>query len=191
MTLLACYYMILLIVDLSEDLRQFNYLEQCLGRREVKEKSRAFGVLTVGMPQFVVLVATVSLDIFNHISVIQTENQMMTANTDEERQKREKIPKRATFISSCMFVPFTATSLIFVFGFDLSLEVKTATVAMGNALVAAMRNPVIARFAFQVNQQIQKESVDKRRQQEIQEALERRQEQRRAREEVPLEVLDV
>ena len=162
-----------------------------MGRREVKEKSRAFGVLTVGMPQFVVLVATVSLDIFNHISVIQTENQMMTANTDEERQKREKIPKRATFISSCMFVPFTATSLIFVFGFDLSLEVKTATVAMGNALVAAMRNPVIARFAFQVNQQIQKESVDKRRQQEIQEALERRQEQRRAREEVPLEVLDV
>ena len=132
------------------------------------------------------MIATVSLDIFNHMTVIQNENQMMNA-TDEERRKREKIPKRATIISSCMFVPFTATSLIFVFGFDLSLEVKTATVAMGNALVAAMRNPVIARFAFQVNQQIQKESVDKRRQQEIQEALERR----RAREEVPLEVLDV
>ena len=62
---------------------------------------------------------------------------------------------------------------------------------MGNALVATMQNPVIARFAFQVNQQIQKESVDKRRQQEIQEALERRQERKRAREEVPLEVIDV
>ena len=75
--------------------------------------------------------------------------------------------------------------------FDLSLEQKALLVTFGNVVVAALRNPAIARFAFQVNQQIQKESVDNRRQQEIQEALERRQERKRAREEVPLEVIDV
>ena len=136
------------------------------------------------------MIATVSLDIFNHKAVIQSENQMMNA-TDEERRKREKIPKRATIISSCMFVPFTAFSLIILNGFDLNLEQKALLVTFGNVVVAALRNPAIARFAFQVNQQIQKESVDKRRQQEIQEALERRQERKRAREEVPLEVIDV
>ena len=43
-----------------------------------------------------------------------------------------------------------------------------------NLLVDALRNPIIARFAFRVNQAIQKETVEDRRQAEIKYALKKR-----------------
>ena len=179
MIVLAFYYMTILMIDLLKDLRQFNFIEQCLDRQEILDKSQVFGTVFVGIPQFVALIATVALDIFNHIKIIKTmDGNQVLKTSEQERQRREKIPKRATMISSCMFIPFIVYTLVILHGFNLSLEVKALLVTLGNSLVAATRNPVIARFAFQVNQQIQKESVEKRRQAEIQEALERKQEQR-------------
>ena len=187
MIVLAFYYMTILMINQLKDLRQFNFIEHCLGRQEKVDKSQAFGIATVGIPQLVALVATVALDIFNHITVVKTmdDNQVLK-KSEQERKRREKIPKRATIISSSMFIPFTAYSLVILKGFGFSLELKALLVTFGNTLVIAARNPVIARFAFQVNKQIRKESVEERRQIEIQEALERKQERDK-----PLELLEV
>ena len=186
MTIVAFYYMTILTFDLLKDVRHFNFIEHCLGRQEKVDKSPAFGFFLIGLPQFVALIATVALDIFNHFTIVKVmDGNQVLKISEEERKRREKIPKRATIINSCMFIPFTVFSLVVVKGFGLSLEFKALLVTSATFVVAA-RNPVIARFAFQVNKQIQKESVEKRRQAEIQEALERKQERDK-----PLELLEV
>ena len=184
---LVFYFTTILMIDLLKDLRQLNYIEHCLGRQEKEGKSQLFGIVTVGMPQLIVLIGTVVLDLFNHITIVKTiEANKVLKTSEQERRRLEKIPKRATIINSCMFIPFLSFTFIILNVFDLSMEIKALLVNGGNILVIAARNPVIARFAFQVNQQIQKESVEKRRQIEIQEALERKQERDK-----PLELLDV
>ena len=187
MIVLAFYYMTILMIDLLKDLRQFNFIEHCLERQEILDKSQVFGTVFVGIPKFVALIATMTLDIFNHLKVIKTiDGNQVLKTSEQERKRREKIPKRATIISSSMFIPFTAYSLVILKGFGFSLELKALLVTFGNTFVIAARNPVIARFAFQVNKQIRKESVEERRQIEIQEALERKQERDK-----PLELLEV
>ena len=97
----AFYYMTIVMIDLLKDLRQFNYIEHCLGRQEKVDKSYAFTLVSVGIPLLVALVATVALDIFNHITVVKTmDGNQMLKTSEQERQRREKIPKRATIISS-------------------------------------------------------------------------------------------
>ena len=59
-------------------------------------------------------------------------------------------------------------------GFDITLEAKVICMTIPNLLVDALRNPIIARFAFRVNQAIQKETVEDRRQAEIKYALKKR-----------------
>ena len=186
MIVLAFYYTTILMIDLLKDLSQINYIEHCLGHQEKVGKSNFFAIVLLGMPRLIVLISTVVLDLFNHIAVVKSmDGNQVLKISEEERKKREKIPKRATIINSCMFIPFTVFSLVVVKGFGLSLEIKALLVTSATFVLAA-RNPVIARFAFQVNNQIQKESVEKRRQVEIQEALERKKERDK-----PLELLEV
>lgn len=59
-------------------------------------------------------------------------------------------------------------------GFDITLEAKVICMTIPNLLVDALRNPIIARFAFRVNQAIQKETVEDRRQAVIRNALEKK-----------------
>ena len=178
------------MINLLKDLRQINYIEHCLGRQDNSNQvgySHLFGVVSIGMPRFIVLIVTVVLDLFNHLTIIKSiDGHKILKTSEQERQRLEKIPKRATFINSCMCIPFFAFTLIIFNVFDLSMEIKALLVNVGNILVIATRNPVIARFAFQVNQQIKKESVEQRRQSEIQEALKRKQER-----DQPLELLEV
>ena len=99
----------------------------------------------------------------------------------EDKVKREKIPKRATMINSCFFVLFAFTSAIFFFT-EFDLDTKTLIIALSNAIANALRNPVIARLAFHVNNQIMRQTVEDRRNDEIKAALEKREERRNQRE---------
>ena len=62
--------------------------------------------------------------------------------------------------------------------FDLTHETHVILMTVPNLLVNALRNPIIARFAFQVNRAIQKETVEDRRQAEIRLALRKREHRR-------------
>ena len=101
-----------------------------------------------------------------------------------ERKKREKIPKRVTKINSSFFVIVIA-GLIGIFGLKRIITNETMMLLFNiiMALVNAFRNPIIASFAFQVNRQIQRESVEDRRRREIEDALKKRAEGRRPDEE--------
>ena len=63
------------------------------------------------------------------------------------------------------------------------METKVIWITIPNLLVDAIRNPVIARFAFRVNEAIQRNTVEDRRQTEIKAALKERQQRQKMREE--------
>ena len=103
--------------------------------------------------------------------------------TAEDIQRREKIPKRATLINTCLFIPWFAYSAVLGNSFGFDLETKVLLLAIGNAVVIALRNPLIARLAFHVNRQIIRQTVEDRRMCEIEEALQKRREQQMKKEE--------
>ena len=132
------------------------------------------------------MVSTIGLDVLNHKAAIQ--NNFMDANagvviTAEDKQKREKIPKRATIINTCLFVPWFVYTAVLGNSFGLDLESKVVLVTLPNAIVNALRNPLIGRLAFHVNRQIMRQTVEDRRKYEIEEALEKRRERQRMKEE--------
>ena len=77
-----------------------------------------------------------------------------------------------------MYFSLLKSKVVVSKAFDLTHETHVILMTLPNLLVDALRNPIIARFAFQVNQAIQKETVEDRRKAEIQNAL-RKREQRR------------
>ena len=100
------------------------------------------------------------------------------ALTEEEIQRREKVPKRATIINTCLFVVVTVLSIIFIGQSEVDPETKTFMAAISSTIMMALRNPIIACWAFQVNRQIRRETVEERRNKEIEEALKKRAERR-------------
>ena len=135
------------------------------------------------MPIFLSLGSTIVLDILNHMMAKETKNQETTIKIDhEERKRREKIPKRATMINCGLMIFALIVSAIPLKSFDLDLETRTLLLVVPVSLLNAIRNPLIARLAFQVNRKIRQESVEERRQAEIKTALEKRTERQKANE---------
>ena len=128
-------------------------------------------------PSVGVLVSTIVLDVFNHLMAIKNAFNGTNAEgviTLATRKQREKIPKRATMINTLLFIPWIAYTAIIGSDSEMDLETRVLLVAFPNVLVNALRNPLIAAFAFQVNSQIKLESVEDRRKREIEMALKNR-----------------
>ena len=100
--------------------------------------------------------------------------------TDEEIKRREKIPKRATKINIGLMIFALVCVVIIRRTFIMDEERRVFLVVVMLSLAKALCNPMVTRFAFQVNRQIQQESVEDRRQNEIEDALKRRAEQQKA-----------
>ena len=122
--------------------------------------------------------STIGFDILTYQAALQ--NNFLDANagvviTAEDKQRREKIPKRATLINTCLFVPWFVFMAVLGNSFGFDLETKVLILALPNALIIALRNPLIARLAFHVNRQIIRQTVEDQRKYEIEEALQKRQ----------------
>ena len=78
--------------------------------------------------------------------------------TAEDIQRREKIPKRATLINTCLFIPWFVYSAVLGNSFGFDLETRVLLLAWPNVVVNALRNPLIARLAFHVNRQIMRQT---------------------------------
>lgn len=127
------------------------------------------------------MTSTIVLDILNHQAAIQnnfTEPNAGVIITADDKVRREKIPKRATLINTCLFVPWFVYMAVFGNSFGLGTETRMFFVALPNCIVNAVRNPLISRLAFHVNKQIIRQTVEDQRKYEIEEALQKRQEQR-------------
>ena len=138
------------------------------------------------MPILLSLGSTITLDILNHMMAKKSKNDDSNIGvviSNEERKRREKIPKRATMINSGLVIFAIASSAIPLKSFDLDLETRALLFVVMVALLNTLRNPIIARLAFQVNKQIQRETVEDKRQKEIKDALEKRAERQRTKDE--------
>ena len=127
------------------------------------------------------MASTIGLDISNHQAVLQ--NNITDANdgiiiTAEDKQRREKIPKRATLINTCLFVPWFVYTAVLGNSFGIDLETRMFLIPLSNAIANAVRNPLIGRLAFIVNRQIIRQTVEDRRKCEIEEALKKRNQER-------------
>ena len=130
--------------------------------------------------------STIGFDILTYRAALQ--NNFMDASagviiTAEDKQKREKIPKRATLINTCLFLPWSVLTAVISNSFGLDLETKVLLVTIPNAVVNALRNPLIGRLAFHVNRKIMRQTVEDRRKYEVEEALQKRREQQLKKEE--------
>ena len=129
---------------------------------------------------------TIGLDILNHQAVLQ--NNITDANdgviiTAKDKQRREKIPKRATLINTCLFVPWFVYTAVLGNAFGIDLETRMLLMLLPNAVVNAVRNPLIGRLAFIVNRQIIRQTVEDRRKCEIEEALKKRNQEQQMKQE--------
>ena len=96
------------------------------------------------------MASTIGLDILNHQAALQN-NFMDSTNagvsmTAEDIKRREKIPKRATLINTCLFVPWVVYTAVLGNAFGFDLETTILILALSNAVVIALRNPLIARL---------------------------------------------
>ena len=134
--------------------------------------------------------STLILDILNYKAAkVKVNTSIGTIVSEAESKKREKIPKRATLINTCLFLPLLAYTGVIGNSSDMSLETRSLLVTIPNAVVNALRLPIVASWAFQANRQIGQETVNDRRNQEIKEAL-RKKAKRNSLQEI-LDVMDV
>ena len=89
----------------------------------------------------------------------------------EEQIKRQRIPKRVTFINTCIFLVWVVITGIILSGFGQDLLGALFWIDLINLILNSIRNPIIAAFAFNANSQIKLETVENRRQAEIELAL--------------------
>ena len=131
------------------------------------------------------MMSTIGLDLLNHHLALQNnflDDTSGVAISKEDKEKREKIPKRATIINTCLFVPWIAYTAVVGNTVDLDLETKTLLVTLPNAIVNGLRNPLIGRLAVHVNTQIMRQTVEDRRNAEIAAAMKKREDRRRQKE---------
>ena len=101
------------------------------------------------VPSILIFTTTVILDVFNH--KMAAKNNWLDSDLGviltEERKQREKIPKRATMINTCLLVSAIVYGGIITNRSEMTLETRVLLVTFSNALVTALRNPIIAQCA--------------------------------------------
>ena len=129
------------------------------------------------LPSLIQMIVALWLDFTNRKMVHRAVEDIVIAEnqSEKERRKLDKIPRRAIMINSVL--------TIVMFSFQLGQfieepEDKMMVRRLFGFVICAFRNLIIAKLAFQVNQQIKKETVNDRRLLEIQEAIQRREERR-------------
>ena len=170
------YYVILVYLSTFRDWRAFNFVQLCLDQPE--GKSGLIMILTVIIPNMVLIGITIALDYATKVKINQVEDEVRAElkSIVTERKRRDEIAKRAMIINAGLFLPWVFYSVIIGKGLDISLETQVICMTIPNLLVDALRNPIIARFAFRVNRAIHNETVEDRRQEVIELALKKREE---------------
>ena len=142
--------------------------------------------MTLVAPTLLPTFATIVFDLWNYKTARDSIEEPIGTTSrslarEEERRRREEIPRRATVISTfAVLIPWVACGAIIGDIPFSGLETKCLACAILFTVVNGLRNLVIARFACKVNRQIRRQTTQDRRQQEIEAALDERKKRERA-----------
>ena len=176
--LVMFYTIVMIFVTTFLDLGDSEFINLCLGIPEGNGQYNYIVIVGLILPICMVIGLTITLDFANKtiIEHMIVEVSLSMRQAMEEKRGHNEIARRAIYINICLFIPWVFYSAIVGNSFDFSLETKTILLTIPNLFVDAIRNPIIARFAFRVNETIKRNTVEDRRHDEIKSALQKRQE---------------
>ena len=160
----------------NRNLQQFRYFGLCLGTLDdwSLDRNRFLVVGLVFLPNLALMIVAVSMDFFTR-KQIQVSVGILN-KSQGERRKLEKIPKRAALINHIQMGIWLSFSFV-----QFLIENEEDKIAFWRFLgfgLNGFRTLVVSRFAFQINEQIKRDDVDERRKNEIEHAIQARQERR-------------
>ena len=173
------YHLIFMTIDMYWNQQQYMYFGLCLGVLEDWSSSpheKTSVSFLVFLPNLALILTANTFDYFTHKEIRGTA----TSSLDKSlinRSQLEKIPKRAALIN--IIIAYVWISFACVTYAIQNEEDKIALRRLLARTLNTFRNLIIARFAFQINEQIKKANVEKRRKWEIEHAMKERDERRR------------
>ena len=129
-------------------------------------------------PILILQAATIGFDLINTRLVREMTTQV-NPSVRNQNKARDHIAKRAIYINLLFLMTYIVYSGIIGKGFDWDLEMKVMVVTIPCSISIAISNSIITRLAFRVNQRIQRNTVEDRRQGEINDALRKREARQR------------
>ena len=100
--LVIAYYVILVHLSTFWDWKAFNFVTLCLDQPE--GKSTSIVILTVIVPNMVLIGMTIALDYATKVKINQVEDIKKSVAT--KRKRRDEIAKRAMVINAGLFLPW-------------------------------------------------------------------------------------
>ena len=180
LSLLILYGIIITFINAYFNLWSFNIYTVCYIGPEGTDQKVAFNVITVLLPVIVLVISSCSLDLSCFVFLQQRRSSVhpTTQPNSIPQGNSLEIPLRATIISTLLFIPYILIYIILGTRKLDPLE-KYFFVIILTRIQDTLRNPLIAKFLFNINDQNRQrnalEERERKRQEEIQDAMKRRQ----------------
>ena len=181
LSFLILYGIIITFINAYFNLWSFNIYTVCYIGPEGTDQKVAFNVITVLLPVIVLVLASCFLDSSCFVFLQQRRSSSVHPTTQPNsipQGNSLEIPLRATIISTLLFIPYILIYIILGTRKLDPLE-KYFFVIILTRIQDTLRNPLIAKFLFNINDQNRQrnalEERERKRQKEIQDAMERRQ----------------
>ena len=180
LSLLILYGIIITFINAYFNLWSFNIYTVCYIGPEGTDQKVAFNVITVLLPVIVLVISSCSLDLSCFVFLQQRRSSVhpTTQPNSIPQGNSLEIPLRATIISTLLFIPYILIYIILGTRKLDPLE-KYFFVIILTRIQDTLRNPLIAKFLFNINDQNRQrnalEERERKRQKEIQDAMKRRQ----------------
>ena len=175
LTLFLFYGLVMTFINAYLKLRSYNIYSVCLEGHKAQMNTLVFNIFSVMLPIATLTLATTFMDFSCYFWLQKTDN-----------HHHEKchgcvitdIPIRATVISTYLLLPYLLVYL--VLSSQLQPVDKYLVAIVGTRINDTLRNPLVATCTFKINDETRQKNAEtereRKRQKEIQDALDRRKE---------------
>ena len=187
LSLTIIYGILITFINVYFNLWSFNIYTVCYIGPEGADQKKTFNIITVLLPVIVLVVCSCFMDLSCFVFIHKRKSSVHPRRTQpnpiaQVNSILTEIPLRATIISILLFIPYFLIYIILGIQKLDPLE-KYFFVIILTRVQDTLRNPLIAKFLFNINdenrQRTALEERERNQQREIQDALKRRQEARK------------
>ena len=179
LSLAAIYLLTFNAINVYWDQKNFHYIGLCLGvLDEWSTQSNRMLFWLLFLPSLILVITAMILDVITHrLKQTSTIGTVELSRRQEGQRKLERVPKRAALVNLISLSFWIANGFV---RFSITREEdKIAFWKILGLSLNSCRNFITSRFAFRINKQIQRETVEERRNREIEHAMKERDERRR------------